>query len=542
MKLFLAILTALVPSIASAQAGSDAACDRVAATLKLPDANITSAHLVPAGSFTPPAAGTDTPRPVANLPAFCRVELTIKPSSDSDIKTEVWMPLSGWNGKFQQVGNGAFAGSIQYGALGDALRRGYAAASTDTGHTGTGAQWAAGHPEKIIDWGYRSEHLTAVEGKAAITNFYGIGPKLSYFTGCSGGGRMAFQEAQRFPADFDAILAGAPAYDRGNEAFGFMMKWKATHETPESVIPTSKYPAIHRAALDACDALDGLKDGIIEDVLNCHFDPKVIECKAGTNNDSCLTPPQVEGARKIYAGAKNPRTGALIFPGLEPGSELQWTAVTGGDVPLDVGYDVFKYILFQDPKWDPKTFDLAKDYDRIHKLDNLDLSPTSADLKAFTSRGGKLLIYQGWADPNVSPRSPLMYYDRLVKTIASLVAQGDCVLVGRGVAHILPVETTLRVRLVAPVAWRVAAMSRKLGVSEEEAAVKVAAIERHRVQFVREHFNKDTTDSSLYDLVLNTERFSVEQCADLIVEALHRLQAAVPGKAADSGALPGAAH
>jgi feruloyl esterase len=428
VKLFLIVVTTLVPSLASAQdtrtqrvraaeTGNDAACDRVAATLKLADAKITSAHLVPAGSFAPPPVGTDTPRPVANLPAFCRLELTLTPSSDSDIKTEVWMPVSGWNGKFQQVGNGAFAGSIQYGALGDALRRGYAAASTDTGHTGAGAQWAAGHPEKIIDWGYRSEHLTAVDGKAAITNFYGMGPTLSYFTGCSGGGRMAFQEAQRYPADFDAILAGAPAYDRGNEAFGFMMKWKATHETPESVIPTSKYPAIHRAALDACDALDGLKDGIIEDVLNCHFDPQVIECKAGTNSDSCLTTPQVEAVRKLYAGAKNPKTGELIFPGFEPGSEPQWTAVTGGELPLDVGYDVFKYILFQDPKWDPKSFDLARDYDRIHKLDNTALSPNNPDLKPFVSRGGKLLIYQGWADPNVSPRSPLMYYDRVVKTI-----------------------------------------------------------------------------------------------------------------------------
>lgn len=134
------------------------------------------------------------------------------------------------------------------------------------------------------------------------------------------------------------------------------------------------------------------------------------------------------------------------------------------------------------------------------------------------------------------------YVHRLVKTIASLVAHGDCVLVGRGVAHILPVETTLRVRLVAPVAWRVAAMSRKLGVSEEEAAVKVAAIDRQRIQFVREYFNKDTTDPSLYDLVLNTERFSVEQCVDLIVEALHRLQAAVAGKVPEPAALPGDAH
>jgi feruloyl esterase len=228
---------------------------------------------------------------------------------------------------------------------------------------------------------------------------------------------MAFQEAQRYPADFDAILAGAPAYDRGNEAFGFMMKFAATHETPESVIPTTKYPAIHRAALDACDGLDGLKDGLIEDVLNCHFDPKAIACKAGTNTDACLTAPQVDAVRKLYAGTKNPKTGEVIFPGFEPGSELQWTAVTGGNVALDVGSDVFKYILFQDPNWDPKTFDFAKDYDRIHKLDNSALSPNNPDLEAFVSRGGKLLIYQGWADPNVSPRSPLMYYDRVVKTI-----------------------------------------------------------------------------------------------------------------------------
>jgi feruloyl esterase len=417
MKILLIAAALLLPSMAAAQSASDASCARVASTLKLPDTRVTSARLVAAGSFTPPAAAGESPRPVANLPAFCRVELTLTPSSDSDIKSEVWMPVTGWNGKFQQVGNGAFAGSIQYAALGEALRRGYAAASTDTGHTGPGAEWAAGHPEKIIDWGYRSEHLTAVDGKAAITNFYGMGPKLSYFTGCSGGGRMAFQEAQRFPADFDAILAGAPAYDRGNEAFGFMMKFQATHETPESVIPTTKYPAIHRAALEACDGIDGLKDGLIEDVLNCHFDPKIIECKAGSNDDSCLTAPQVTAVRKLYAGAKNPKTGELIFPGFEPGSEPQWTAVTGGNLPLDVGSDVFKYILFQDPKWDPKTFDLAKDYDRIHKLDNTTLSPNNPNLKPFVARGGKLLIYQGWADPNVSPRSPLMYYDQLVKTI-----------------------------------------------------------------------------------------------------------------------------
>lgn len=389
MKIAISVLLlAFAPAVASAQD-----CARVATTLRLPNATVTSARVVPAAD---------------GLPAYCRVELTIKPSSDSDIKSEVWMPVSGWNGKFQQVGNGAFAGSIQYGALRDALKRGYAAASTDTGHTGTGAAWALGHPEKIVDFGYRAVHETAVHSKSAISNFYGMAPKLSYFTGCSGGGRMAFQEAQRYPADFDAILAGAPAYDRVNESLAFMMKWKATHETPGSAIPPAKFPAIHQAALDACDANDGLKDGLIGDPLSCKFDPAAVKE---------LTPPQVEAARKIYAGTKHPRTGELIFPGLEPGSELNWTAVTAGDTPLDVGYDVFRYLLFQDASWDPRTFDLARDYDRIHKLDNLGLSPTSADLKPFVARGGKLLIYQGWGDPNVSPRSPLMYWDRLVQRL-----------------------------------------------------------------------------------------------------------------------------
>src|SRR5215813_4075364 len=363
MKLFLVVVAlTFAPVIASAQeakasdaptvkvgaTGDGGRCDHLAASLKLPDAKVTATSVIPAGSFTPPAEGNARPRPIADLPSFCRVQLTLTPSSDSNIKTEVWMPLTGWNGKFQQVGNGAFAGSIQYGALGEALKRGYATASTDTGHTGPGAKWAAGHPEKIIDWGYRSEHLTAVDSKQAITNFYGAGPKLSYFTGCSGGGRMAFQEAQRYPADFDAILAGAPAYDRGNEAFGFMLKWKATHETPESFIPTTKYPAIHRAALDACDALDGLKDGLISEPLSCHVDPTVTQCKAG-DAPTCLTAPQVEAARKLYAGVINPKTGERIFPRLEPGSELSWGGPSGGPEPLAVGADLFKFVVFKDP-------------------------------------------------------------------------------------------------------------------------------------------------------------------------------------------------
>src|SRR5439155_10200660 len=169
------------------------------------------------------------------------------------------------NGKFLQVGNGAWGGSIQYGALGDALRRGYAAASTDTGHTGTDASFAMGHPEKLIDFGYRSVHETAAQGKATVATLYGVRPRLSYFNGCSGGGRMSFMEAQRFPGDFDGVIAGAPGYNRTDVAFQTLGMAQATHVSPESFIPSSKYPALHQAALDKCDALDGLKDDLIAD-------------------------------------------------------------------------------------------------------------------------------------------------------------------------------------------------------------------------------------------------------------------------------------
>ncbi len=406
----------LLPAMSFAQHGSAdaAACDQLAGKLLLSKTTATSVHLVAAGKFVPP--GSAPSKAFADLPAFCRVELSIRPSADSDIRSEVWLPASGWNGKFQQVGNGAWAGSIQYAALADALRRGYAAASTDAGHTGVDASFAMGHPEKLTDFGYRAVHATAVEGKATITSFYGMAPKLSYFNGCSGGGRMAFQEAQRFPADFDAILAGAPGYNRVNQSVQMLMNAKATLDSPASMIPPGKYPIVHRAALDACDAQDGLKDGLISEPLNCRFDPKVTECKAG-DAPSCLTSAQVDAARKIYAGVKNPKTGETIFPGLEPGSELNWTGPAGGPEPIAVGSDLFKYVVFKDPNWDFHKFDLARDYDAVHKIDSLALSPTSADLEPFVARGGKLLIYQGWADMNVAPRSTVDYYNRVVQTM-----------------------------------------------------------------------------------------------------------------------------
>ena len=436
-KVALIAFMCLLPAIAAAQearaiqvrATSD--CGILASSLKLTNAKVTATEAVTGGTFMDQK----------NLPPFCRVQLMLTPSSDSDIRSELWLPLNTWNGKFQQVGNGAWAGSIQYGALAEGIRRGYATASTDAGHTGTDASFAMGHPEKLKDFGYRAVHETAVQSKATLTNFYGMAPKLSYFNGCSGGGRMAFQEAQRFPADFDAVLAGAPGYNRVNQSVWMLMNAKATLDNPASFIPPAKYAVLHRAALDACDAQDGLKDGLISEPLSCHVDPGVLQCRAGRvlsdpADQSCLTAPQVEAARKLYAGVTNPKTGERIFPRLEPGSELSWGGPAGGPEPLAVGADLFKFVVFKDPKWDFRKFDLARDYDAVHKIDSLDLSPSSPDLKAFVSRGGKLLIYQGWADQNVAPQSTVDYYNNVVKTIGQKQADDSVRLFfAPGMAH-----------------------------------------------------------------------------------------------------------
>jgi feruloyl esterase len=406
-------VTVLVGGVLYAQAPAvtTAACERLAGSLRLPNTTVTSVQAVPAGSFTPPGAR----QPVTGLPAFCRVALTLKPSSDSDIKSEVWLPLAGWNGKFQQVGNGAWGGSIQYGPLAEAVKRGYAGASTDTGHTGSDASFAVGHPEKLIDFGYRAVHETAVQGKATAKALYGAAPRLSYFNGCSGGGRQAFMAAQRFPEDFEGILAGAPGYNRTDVGFQTIGMIQATHKDTASFMPDAKHKLVHEAAINACDAGDGLKDGLINDPRSCRFDPVVLACKSG-DAPGCLTMPQVEAARRIYAPVVDPRTKKEISAGLEPGSELFWASVAG-ERPHAMYHDMFRFIVFEDPNWDFRTLDISKHLDRARKADNGVLAATSTDLTPFTSRGGKLVIYHGWADQNIPPRGSISYYEGVVKTM-----------------------------------------------------------------------------------------------------------------------------
>ena len=396
------LLTVLFAAPVFAQSGS---CEKLTG-LSLPDTTITLAHAVGAGEFKP-AAGAAAP--FQNLPAFCRVAATLAPSKDSDIKIEVWLPASGWNGKFQATGNGGWSGAINPGALAGAVRRGYAAAGTDTGHSGGGASFALGHPEKLVDFGYRAVHEMTVKAKAIIAAYYGDAPKFSYWNGCSSGGKQGLKEAQRFPNDYDGIIAGAPANYWTHLMFGDLWPAEVTLTDPAAYIPPAKYPLIHRAVLEACDALDGVKDGLIEDPRRCQFDPKVLLCK-GEADAGCLTAAQVEAARKIYAGAKNSRTGQQVFPGMAPGSELGWGALAGGPEPLGIPVEHFKYVVFKDPGWNFKALNFDSDVALADKIDNGLLNATDPDLKDFFARGGKLVQYHGWNDQLITPFNSINYY------------------------------------------------------------------------------------------------------------------------------------
>lgn len=393
------------------------------AALSLPETTITSAQSVAAGALNLPSpigpanAGIADAKP-ADLPALCRITFTMKPTSDSDIKVELWLPASGWNGKFMAIGNGGWAGNIPYPAMLVPLERGYATASTDTGHEAATTQdgtFAFNHPEKVVDFGYRAVHEMTLKSKAIIAAFYGANPKRSYWNGCSSGGREGLKEAQRFPADFNGIVAGAPANAWPHMAVQQIWVAQAVHKDESSYIPPAKYPLIHNAVLEACDVRDGVKDGVLENPMACRFDPKVLECK-GADGLDCLTAPQVEAARKIYAAVINPRTKQEIFPGLMPGSELGWASLAGPQ-PLRIAVDEFKYIVFKNPNWDFQTLNYDGDVTSTDRLDDGTVNAVDPNLKAFFGQGGKLLQYQGWADPTVSPKNSVEYYESVVAAL-----------------------------------------------------------------------------------------------------------------------------
>ncbi|MGH9718559.1 MAG: tannase/feruloyl esterase family alpha/beta hydrolase [Candidatus Acidiferrales bacterium] len=353
---------------------------------------------------------------------LCRVIAYATPTSDSHIDFEVWLPgSSGWNGKFEGVGNGGFIGQIDYGEMNSGLKRGYAVAGTDTGHKGFGEHWALGHPEKLIDWAYRSVHVMTAASKQIVKAYYGKPAKLAYWDGCSTGGKQGLTEAQRYPDDFDAIVAGAPAnYITHLQAGSEYLSWVSLKDgvsAPE-YIPPSKYKLLHQAALDACDALDGVKDGVIEDPMLCHFNPKVIECK-GADGPDCLTAPQVKTVQEIYAGAKY-NNGKLIYPGLEPGSELEWRYMAAGPEPAAIGTGFFKYMVFDNPNWDFRSFNADHDTRYADKKIGSMINAIDPNLSAFEAHGGKLLMYHGWADQLIAPENSVNYYKSVMAKMGGL--------------------------------------------------------------------------------------------------------------------------
>lgn len=423
---FAALLMSAVPGFA-------ASCDSLS-TLRLPHATITLAQSVAAGAFTPPAVGFP---PAAGtfqrLPAFCRVAATLRPSSDSDIRIEVWMPVAGWNGKLQSVGNGAWAGTISYTAMASALAAGYASASTDTGHAGNRPDFIPGHPEKVIDFAYRAVHEMTTAAKQIAAAYYGGAPARSYWNGCSTGGRQALVEAQRYPDDYDGIVAGAAAnYTTHLQAQQVWIAEEA-HKDAARSLPPAKLTALHQAVLRACDALDGVKDGVLEDPTRCHFDPAALACKGG-DGPSCLTAPQIDVAREIYRGPADPRTGRRIFPGLEPGSESGWSMLAG-EKPMSYAVEIYSYLVFRNPAWNFLSFDPSKDVALAEKTIGKTMDSTDPDLRPFFAHGGKLLMYHGWADPGIAPLNSVNYYESVVDTTGAAAKESIRLFMVPGMGH-----------------------------------------------------------------------------------------------------------
>jgi len=407
MRLHAAPTRLLAGALLLAPAMAWAAGDCAALALKSGTAgDIEQRQAVPAGDFQPEGAAL-----LPGLPAFCRVTAVLKPVPGSEIRIEVWMPREGWNGKLMGVGNGGFSGSISYAALADALKRGYATASTNTGHDGASGSFALGQPQKLIDFGYRAVHEMTLAARQLARDFYARPAAHAYWNGCSAGGRQGLQSAQRYPEDYDGIIAGAPALDWTGRASSALRVAQAVRATPESSLDATAMSLLHRAALAACDASDGLGDGVIESPQRCRFDPQVLQCQGDAR--ACLSAAQVQAARAIYASPVNPATGRPIT-GLYPGSELAWNT-WAGNAPFGTAVDHFRYVVTGDANWAAEQFNFERDAARAETQDGNIINALNPDLSRYFRRGGRLLQYHGWSDPQISPGVSPQYYESVAQ-------------------------------------------------------------------------------------------------------------------------------
>jgi feruloyl esterase len=413
-------LTLAYPREASAQ--NNPSCARLT-SMRLNDTTIESAAVIADGSFNPPGSVTT----IRRLAPFCRVIGETKPA----IGFEIWMPLEKWTGRFEVVGNGGMAGNISYSAMAGALRRGNAAASTNTGHmsqpsSGFDASWSLNEPGLIEDFGHRALHLTTVNGKQIVREFYGKTADHAYYVGCSKGGGQGLMEAQRYPADFDGIVAGDPAYNWTRLYAGAHLYYAtSTLKDPDSYIQPAKVKLLADAVNQACDAKDGITDGVLDDPLACHFDPAVLACKEGQDPGTCFTPKQIKAVKDIWAGSWDDH-GKLIFPGLVPGGEggaNGWQSWITGSAPFRATHwkaadGFFRFMVMRDPNYNPMTFDYDRDKEALDRLSPA-LDAVDTNLRPFQQRGSKLILYHGWSDPDISPLNTIRYYRAMEQATGS---------------------------------------------------------------------------------------------------------------------------
>lgn len=385
-------------------------------SVALDNARISWAVTVPGPTFTAPDGNT-----YSGLPAFCRVMIAASPTPDSLINTELWMPASSWNGRFEGVGNGGYAGTIALGvpAMISGLKSGFAVATTDMGtapSTNNDGDALVGHPEKWTDFGSRATHLMTTLSKQVMASYYGSTPSYSYFNGCSTGGQQAMMSAQRYPTDYNGILSGDPAANRTHVHTAIEWNYKAMHATPSSLFTSDQVQAITNAVVAACAVKSGglASDPFLTDARKCDWDPSAMAC-GSQPSATCLNPDQVQAARAIYSGAHDPVTGHLIFPGSVKGGESDaqfgWFGVeSNAEPPFD---SLFKWVFGSTWLW--PNFDFDQNMAQVDSLLAPVLNANSADLSGFQSAGGKLLAYHGWADPLISPQESIDYYLRVVQ-------------------------------------------------------------------------------------------------------------------------------
>jgi feruloyl esterase len=389
-----------------------ASCD-VLARQRFSKVTILAAETVRAGDFRTPAHFGPVP-PSTALPAYCRVRAVATPVPGSRIGFELWLPVQNWNGRLKMFGNGGYSSALPYGQLAAGLEGGYAVTATDTGHQGDDPDFAVGLPESITDWGHRAVHQTAVNAKALTRAFYHRSPDRAYFEGCSTGGHQALMSAQRYPGDFDGIIAGAPGNNRTRLNIGFLWQFAVNRRpgSAEPLLTAAKLPLLSTAALTQCGTEVERARGYLENPFACQVDLAKLQCGAGEAAD-CLTSEQAGAAARMYDGARNPRTGAQIYPPWLPGSEtgwsLYWADPRNSNQPMRTNF--FRFWAFHDPAWDWSSFDFERDVRRVDRAVASQIDATDPDLSRFAERGGKLILYHGLADPVVSPWDTRGYYD-----------------------------------------------------------------------------------------------------------------------------------